>query len=137
MERSGAGRSSGGYLVVFAIAVFALADFIVQRPELSVTITRDRQSLYQVMPDNRVCNFYDLEIDTFAGYDTQVSVAVTGISDITLTGSNQFTAKEIGTTKRRYQLCVNTPQPRKTAIEFVVRSDADEVRKATSFFYGQ
>lgn len=128
---------SGGYVVVFSLSLIALIAFISLRPELSVAVTRDRQSLYQVMPDDTVCNSYDLEVDTFAGRDTQVHVRVEGLEGVAIKGASSFVVREVGSSLKRYQLCVDRPLPRKTDIEFIVRSDMDEVHKTTSFFYGQ
>ncbi len=136
------GYRAMAYIGLLLLGVAVLSLYVVQRSDVAVSVHRDRLSLYEVLPDDRVCNTYELVTESFLPGETQVNVSVEGLPQGVLNGASQFTVKEAHADLHSYQLCVPQSQSGRrssyqTPVTFVVRSGDSVVRRPSTFFFAR
>lgn len=133
-----------GYSLVFTLVVAALGTVIAQREQIHTSITRDRNSLFNELPDGSICNSYTVEFESFYSDAKTLSVAVKAMPEaggFRLSGPKVITLADGRVVTRNYQVCAELSQlqpqgklqKRITPITFIFSSDGAVIKNATTF----
>ena len=117
-----------GYAVAVMLIAGLLAFQLVNREPLEVSLTRDRQALYNDMGSGVIENTYYLKISNKGQEEVLASISISGVRNYSYLSLQKISlgANEISETVVRVQVHIDNLDTPNTAITFSVKSNAND-----------
>ena len=121
------------YSAVTAVCIVIITIGFANKTDLLFNVQRDRNELYVLQADDRLCNSYQLKIESFVHDLDSVEITVNGLNQATVEGATNLSALSDNAQWQLIKVCTKEDLPYWTKINFVATSGEKSWRQISTF----
>ena len=121
------------YSAVTAVCIVIITIGFVNKTDLLFNVQRDRNELYVLQADDRLCNSYQVKIESFVHDLDSVEITVNGLNQATVEGATNLSALSDNAQWQLIKVCTKEDLPYRTKINFVATSGEKSWRQISTF----